>query len=79
MKSINHMNTEVLRGNPVTGEKTTKASLTSKFTSPNSTLAGATTPYNYFTSLLLEWATTLIYNAFLTPTERGYNPYKPTV
>ena len=46
MKSINHMNTKVLRGNPVTGEKTTEASLTSKFTSPDSNLAGATTPYN---------------------------------
>ena len=46
MKSINHVNTEVLRGNPVIGEKTTEASLTSKFTLPNSTLAGATTPYN---------------------------------
>ena len=31
---------EVLRGNPVTREKTTEASLTSKFTSPDSTLAG---------------------------------------
>ena len=40
------MNIEVLHGNPVTGEKTTEASLTSKFTSPDSTLAGATTPYN---------------------------------
>ena len=30
MKSINHKNTRFLRGNPVTGEKTTKASLTSK-------------------------------------------------
>ena len=40
------MNTKVLRGNPVIGEKTTEASLTSKFTSPDSTLPGATTPYN---------------------------------
>ena len=46
MKSINHMNTKVLRGNPVIGEKTTKASLTSKFILPDSTLAGETTPYN---------------------------------
>ena len=46
MKSINHMNTEVLHGNPVTGERTTEASLTSKFTSSDSTLAGAPTPYN---------------------------------
>ena len=30
----------------MTGEKTTEVSLTSKFTFPNSTLAGATTPYN---------------------------------
>ena len=30
MKSINHMNTRFLRGNLVTGEKTTEASLTSK-------------------------------------------------
>ena len=68
-----------LRGNPVTGKKTTEASLSSKITLPVSTLAGATTPYNYFTSLLLEWATTLIYNDFPAPTGRGYNPYKPTV
>ena len=40
------MDTKFLRGNPVTGEKTTEASLTSKFTLPDSTLAGATTPYN---------------------------------
>ena len=40
------MNTKVLCGNPMTGEKTTEASPTSKFTSPDSTLAGATTPYN---------------------------------
>ena len=46
MKSINHKNTRFLHGNPVTGEKTTKASLTSKFTFPDSTPAGATTPYN---------------------------------
>ena len=30
----------------MTGEKTTEASLTPKFTLPVSTLAGATTPYN---------------------------------
>ena len=30
----------------MTGEKTMEASLTSKFTLPDSTLAGATTPYN---------------------------------
>ena len=35
-----------LRGNPVIGEKTTEASLTSKFTLPDSTLVGETTPYN---------------------------------
>ena len=35
-----------LRGNPMTGEKTTEASLTSSFTLPDSTLVGATTPYN---------------------------------
>ena len=46
MKSINHKNTRFLRENPVTGEKTTEASLTSKFTLPDSTLAGAPTPYN---------------------------------
>ena len=34
MKITNHMNTSFLRGNPVTGEKTTEASLTSEFTSP---------------------------------------------
>ena len=48
-KWIKHQTTWIprfLRGNPVTGEKTTKASLTSKFTLPDSTLAGATTPYN---------------------------------
>ena len=46
MKSINHMNTRFFCGNPMTGEKTTEASLTSKFTFPDSTLAGETTPYN---------------------------------
>ena len=46
MKSINHKNTRFLSGNPVTGEKTTKASLTSNFTLLDSTMAGATTPYN---------------------------------
>ena len=50
-----------------------------KITLPVSTLAGATTPYNYFTSLLQEWATTLIYNDFSAATWRGYNPYKPTM
>jgi hypothetical protein len=34
-QTSNHMDTKIfLRGNPVTGEKTTEASLTSKFTSP---------------------------------------------
>ena len=46
MKNINHRNTRFLCGNPVTGEKTTEASLTSKFTLPDSTLVGAPTPYN---------------------------------
>ena len=35
----------------MTGEKTTKASLTSKFTLPDSTLAGAKTPYNLLNQL----------------------------
>ena len=77
IKPYEHKN--FLRGNPMTGEKTTEASLSSKITLPDSILAGATTPYNYFTSLLLEWATTLIYNDFPAPTERGYNPYKSTM
>ena len=46
MKSINHKSTMLLRGNPVTGEKTMEASLTSNFTLPGSNLAGATSPYN---------------------------------
>ena len=44
IKPYEHLN--FLRGNPVTGEKTTEASLSSKFTLLDSTLAGATTPYN---------------------------------
>ena len=40
------MDTEFLRGNPGTGEKTTEASLTPKFTLPVSTLARATNLYN---------------------------------
>ena len=78
MKNINHMNTKVLRGNPVTGDKTTEASLTSKFTLPDSTLAGATTPYN----LLKEEHRLLFYNftsrhqlkGALTPTSLQCRP-----
>ena len=60
----------------MTGEKTTEASLTSKFTSPDSTLAGATTPYNLLKG---EHRLLFIQFDFPVPTERGTNPYKPTV
>ena len=36
----------------MTGEKTMEAALTSKFTSPDSTPAGATTPYNLLYQLV---------------------------
>ena len=37
-------------------------------------LEGATTPYNNFTSLLLEWATTLLYNHFPGCNWKGLQP-----
>jgi len=40
------MDNKILRGNPMIGEKTMEASLTSNFALPDSTLAGATTLYN---------------------------------
>ena len=48
MKIINHMNTRVLRGNPVTGEKTTEASLTSEFTSPGLNTGRGTNPFTIY-------------------------------
>ena len=68
IKPYEHYN--FLRGNPVTGEKTIEASLTSKFTLPDSTLAGATTPYN-----LLEQNTNSFYTILLPGTNwKGLQP-----
>ena len=70
------MNTKVLHGNPVTREKTMEASLTSKFTSLDSTLARATTPYNLLKG---EHKLLFIQFDFPVPIGRGSNSYKPTV
>ena len=68
IKPYEHQN--FLHGNPVTREKTTEASLCSKFTLPDSTLAGATTPYN-----LLEENTDSFYTILLPGTNRkGLQP-----
>ena len=64
-----------LRGNPVTGEKTTEASLTSEFTS-----LGLKTWLGQQPLRIYLWRTKipLIQFYFPAPTERGTNPYKPT-
>ena len=41
------MNTIFLRGNPVTGEKTTEASLTSEFTSPELNIGWGNNPLQF--------------------------------
>ena len=75
MKNINHKNTRFLRGNPVTGEKTTEASLTSKFTLPNLTLAGETTPYNLLNHLAVGRRTNTPFIQLLPDTnQKGLQP-----
>ena len=64
------MNTRILCGNPVTGVKTMEASLSLKFTLPDSTLAGATTPYN----LLKGEHRLCLYNLLPDTNRKGLQP-----
>ena len=75
MKIVNHMNTRVLHGNPVTGRKPRKLSLTSEFP-----LLGLNTGWGNQPLRIYLWRTKtpLIQFYFPTITERGTNPYKPT-
>ena len=74
MKNINHKNTRFLRGNPVIGEKTTKASLTSEFYFARIKYWLGQQPLTIY---FRRTKTPLIQFYFPAPTGRATNPYKP--